>query len=125
MYEQYGDEIEFFIVYIREAHALDSPVPNLQGPLLEDPISFIERASTASRCTEDLHLPMPALVDGMDDLVNRNYQGHPDRLFLVGVDGRISYAGARGPRGFVPDDLEAAIEVELKRSDRPRRRASL
>ena len=65
MYEQYGDEIEFFIVYIREAHAIDSPVPNLQGPLLEDPISFIERASTASRCTEDLHLPMPALVDGM------------------------------------------------------------
>lgn len=112
-------------MYIREAHALDSPVPNLQGPLLEDPISFNERSGVATRCTADLNLPMPALVDGMDDAVNQAYQGHPDRLYLVGRDGRIRYAGERGPRGFDPDALEDAIVRELGETVAAPRRARL
>ena len=112
-------------MYIREAHALDSPVPNLQGPLLEDPISFSERSGVATRCTADLNLPMPALVDGMDDAVNQAYQGHPDRLYLIGRDGKIRYAGERGPRGFDPDALEDAIERELGETVAAPRRARL
>ena len=37
----------------------------------------------------------------------------PDRLYLVGKDGKITYAGGRGPRGFKPDELEDAIREEL------------
>ena len=58
IYQHFSGDVEFYLVYIREAHALDSPVPNLQGPLLQDPISFTERSSTATQCTADLHLPM-------------------------------------------------------------------
>ncbi len=56
-----------------------------------------------------------ALVDRMDDKVNKAYGAAPDRLYLVGRNGKIAYAGARGPMGFSPDELEKAIVAELKK----------
>lgn len=58
-------------------------------------------------------MPLPALVDGIDDAVNRAYAAQPDRLFLVGRDGKIAYTGGRGPGGFKPAELEDAIREEL------------
>ena len=73
--------------------------------------------------------PLKTLIDGMDDKVSANYASFPDRLFLVGKDGRIAYAGDRGPRGFLPDELEDSIRVALKLEpveretrEKPRRR---
>ena len=57
---------------------------------------------------------MRVLIDDMVDTAGTAYSGHPDRLYLVGKGGRISFAGERGPRGFRPDELEDAIRVELK-----------
>jgi hypothetical protein len=56
---------------------------------------------------------MPVLVDGVGDKVTRLYGGWPERLYLIGSDGRISHQGATGPFGFHPEELEAAIEREL------------
>lgn len=112
----YGDEVQFFIVYIREAHALDSrsPAGGDGNPIVEDPRSFLERNEVARVCMTKLELePIPALVDGMDDAVNRAYAGWPDRLYLIGEDGDVAYHGGRGPFGFSPDELEAAIRAEL------------
>ena len=64
---------------------------------------------------DDLKLPMPALIDGVDDKVGKAYGGWPDRLYLVGKDGKITYAGGRGPFGFDPDAWERAIIAEKKR----------
>jgi len=79
---------------------------------IEDPITDKERADVASTCVDDLELPMPALIDGVDDKVNMAYSGWPDRLYLVGKDGKIAYAGGRGPFGFDPDSWEKAIVAE-------------
>ena len=105
--------MEFLIVYIREAHALDSPSPTTHG-MVEDPITDEERASVASTCVKELKLDMfTALIDRMDDRVNKAYKAHPDRLFLVGRDGRMAYSGGRGPFGFSTEELESAIKAEL------------
>jgi type I thyroxine 5'-deiodinase len=105
-------------VYIREAHAIDSRSP-LGGngmPIVEDPVSLSERNAVATVCMTKLALePMPALVDNMDDEVNKAYSAWPDRLYLVGIDGTIAYHGGPGPFGFKPDELEAAIKKELGR----------
>ena len=53
---------------------------------------------------------IPTLVDGMDDAVMTAYAAHPDRMYLVGVDGRVVYAGGRGPWGFKPAELKRAID---------------
>ena len=86
------------------------------GPLLEDPINLDERGGVAKQCTAELKLPMPAIVDRLDDKVSKAYRGHPDRLYLVGKNGKIAYAGGRGPFGFDPESWAQAIAEELKKS---------
>lgn len=68
--------------------------------LVEDPIDVVERTAVAGKCVDDLDLPMPAIIDGVDDKVGRAYGGWPDRLYVIGIDGKVEYAGARGPAGF-------------------------
>ena len=57
---------------------------------------------------------MPMVVDAVDNAVASAYGGWPDRLYLVGRDGRIAYRGGEGPFGFKPNELGAAIEHHLK-----------
>ena len=54
-----------------------------------------------------------AYVDEMDDKVMVAYAAWPERLYLVGKDGRTAYAGAPGPAGFSPTELKEAIEIQL------------
>ena len=118
----YQQDVEFFIVYIREAHALDSrsPMGGANAPIMEDPVTQAERNEVAQTCMTKLDLALlPALVDGLDDKVNKAYAGWPDRIYLVGVDGKIAYHGGRGPFGFKPDELDAAIKRELARTETP------
>lgn len=110
--------MQFYVVYIREAHALDSSwafsVETGGMPVVEDPITLAERNQVARVCMTRLALePMPALVDDMDDTVNASYGAWPERLFLIGRDGRIAYAGGPGPRQFAPGELDEAIRAEL------------
>lgn len=77
--------------------------------LVEDPIDIKERTEVAGKCVDDLNLPMPALIDGLDDKVGKAYGGWPDRLYVIGVDGRVEYAGAQGPAGFDTVAWEKAI----------------
>lgn len=119
MWETYGDDVQFYVVYIREAHAIDSPSPMGGGgmPVVEDPKSFDERRAVGQVCMTALALePMPALVDDVDDAVGESYEAWPDRLYLVGRDGTIAFKGGPGPFGFEPDELEDAIRVELGNS---------
>lgn len=114
MQRTYGDDVQFLLVYIKEAHAIDSPSP-MSRVLIEDPVTFEERQGVAQTCIATLEMEnIQAVVDRMDDAVNKAYQGWPDRLYLVGKDGKLAYAGGRGPFGFKTDDLEDAIQAELK-----------
>lgn len=109
------------MVYIREAHALDSrsPAGGNGNPIVLDPRTQEERHEVAEVCMTKLEMRgIPALVDDMDDTANEAYAGWPDRLYLIGRDGRVAYHGGRGPFGFSPDELEAAIEAELARRGR-------
>jgi hypothetical protein len=110
--------VQFYVVYIREAHALDSRSPSGGGanPILEDPRTLAERRAVANVCIAKLELEeLPALVDDLDDAVSVAYAAWPDRLYLVDRAGRIAFHGGRGPFGFDPDALERAIVEELWR----------
>jgi len=123
MYRRYGDQVAFFMVYIREAHAADerpSPANRRQGIFIDQPTSYGQRTELAQQTCKKLQISLPALVDAMDNRVNEAYNAAPDRLTLVGRDGRIAFQGARGPRGFDPAALEKAIEHELARG-KPKR----
>ena len=109
--------MQFLVVYIREAHALDGRSPLTKGglPLVEEPVTLEERNAVATVCLRRTDFDgMPAVVDGMDNATERAYAAAPDRLYLVAKDGTIAYQGGRGPFGFLPSELEAAIVKELE-----------
>ena len=112
LYKAYKDRVEFFVVYIREAHAADSRRPDRRLSINE-PRTFAERLGVAQTCRRDLGLQLPMLIDDIQNGTDAAYSGWPDRLFLVGTDGKIAFRGDRGPRGFQPDELEAAIKKTL------------
>jgi hypothetical protein len=69
----------------------------------------------AKKFVTDLKLKIPTLLDSVGDEVGRAYTAQPDRLYLVGTDGKIVYAGRQGPQGFDPDELKEAILVAIGR----------
>jgi iodothyronine deiodinase-like protein len=103
-------------VYIQEAHPTDlwQMSQNVRdGVLLRSPLSDEERVETANRCFSRLAIKIPALVDGIDNIVERAYTGWPDRFYLIGTDGRIRFKSAPGPYGFSTKDLEHALTSNL------------
>jgi hypothetical protein len=116
LYRRFGDAVAFFVVYIREAHPEDGWVLESNrddGILVADPQTEAERGEVAVACSVRFELDVPVLIDGVDDEVGRRYGGWPDRLYLIGADGRIAYQGGEGPSGFRVEELQAAIEREL------------
>lgn len=104
LYKDFNDIAEFRLIYIREAHALDSDRPNHLARSLEikEHTDMDERCDTAKRLIEDKLLTVPTLIDDMQNSVDTAYSAKPDRIFLVRTDGRLAIAGDRGPRGFEP-----------------------
>ena len=113
MNKKYGEQVQFYFVYTREAHAIDSDRPTSRSTV-EQPLSTEERRKVAKDFLKTAKLEVPALLDGIDDAAATAYASLPDRMYLVGRDGKIAYAGGKGPRGFKPDELADAIEKEVK-----------
>jgi hypothetical protein len=118
MAERYTGRVAFFVVYIKEAHPEDGWVlasNREQEIAVTDPASAGERSAVAEACAVRLEIRMPVLIDALDNETARQYGGWPDRLYLVGRDGRVAFQGEEGPSGFKPDELERAIQEYLRR----------
>jgi type I thyroxine 5'-deiodinase len=79
--------------------------------VFRDPRTNDERTGVAQSCVRKLGIQFPALIDGIENTVERQYTGWPDRLYLIDRAGRIAYKSAPGPFGFHPKDLDAAIRA--------------
>lgn len=112
LYDTYGHDVAFYVVYIREAHPEDGWVvsENRSADIaVVDPTTSEERAAVADACVVRSAIRIPVLLDRIDDAVARAYGAWPDRLYLIAEDGRVAYQGRMGPFGFLPEELEAAI----------------
>jgi Iodothyronine deiodinase len=78
--------------------------------LFASPKDETERASVAGTCVRKLGIKFPAVIDGFDNRVETTYTGWPDRLYLIGTNGRVLYKSKPGPFGFHPADLAAALQ---------------
>lgn len=102
----------FYAVYIEEAHPSDlwQMGANVRGGVVfSSPRTDGERVNIAGSCVRNLGIRFPALVDGIGNAVERMYTGWPDRLLLIGADGRVVYLSRPGPFGFHPAELERAL----------------
>jgi type I thyroxine 5'-deiodinase len=113
LYRDYRDRAAFYVVYIQEAHPVDSwqlEVNVKDDVLVATTKTEAERINAAGMCMRNLGIEMPAIVDGPDDRVERAYTGWPDRLYVIDRDGRIAHKSAAGPFGFKPAEVEAALK---------------
>jgi iodothyronine deiodinase-like protein len=109
--------VAFYVVYIREAHPSNAwqTASNVrENIVLVDPKTLEERSAVAESCVRKLGIKIPALVDGVGDGVEAAYTGWPDRLYLIGRDGRVKFKSPAGPFGFKPGALELALEREVR-----------
>ncbi len=107
------------MVYIREAHPSDGwqvAANERQGVVFSQPTSWEDRVKVVDKMCDALEISLPAIVDKLDDKVNQAYSAWPDRLYLVGKDGKIAYKGEQGPFGFKPAGLEKAIQEEVAKN---------
>ena len=104
MARTYGDVAEFYVVYIKEAHAADGarPVPIDGEEAIYEPKSHAERSTLAQKCITKLKLNVPCLVDAMDNAVGAAYNAWPDRIYVVDMEGKIAVRADHGPWGFKP-----------------------
>ncbi len=113
MRAEYGGGAEFLMVYIREAHASDewvTPDNTGSGISISQPTTLTERQGAASQCGDAMDISFPVVVDDVDDAVATAYAAWPDRLYVVGADGRIAYQGGYGPFGFKPGEVRQWLE---------------
>jgi hypothetical protein len=115
MARRYQGKAQFLVIYIKEAHPADDWRNRINQRLryVKDPTTLMERCQVASTCVNDLGLEIPCLIDDIDNTAARAYKGWPDRLFVVGRDGRVVYTGDPGPFGFLPTQMERALREEL------------
>ena len=100
VYAEHHEEVEFVMVYIREAHSVNGLHP--QSGVVKDPATKLERRAVAKRCREELDLPFPILLDLIDDRTATRWAAWPVRAFVIDCEGIVVYAGKSGPWGFDP-----------------------
>ena len=103
-------------MYIQEAHPSDvwQMESNVrQGVVYASPKDSAERGNIATSCVRNLHLKIPALLDGFDNPTERAYTGWPDRMYVVDRGGRVAFKSKPGPFGFHPREMEDALKRVL------------
>jgi tetratricopeptide (TPR) repeat protein len=114
--KRYGAKTPFLLVYIREAHTMEtweSGRNSREGVSVPPAASIAEKQEHASYCMRELHLAFPAVVDGMDGAVEKAYAAWPSLVVVVGKDGRVAYSTRLTELDYRTENMQSAIESVL------------
>ena len=106
LYDDYGEEVEFLFVYVREAHPGDELPPHAK---------MADKVRAAEVLRDEEELEMPILVDDLGGKVHRKYTGQPNPTFLIDRSGRIAYRQLATNPSDLRDALEELLEVQEER----------
>ena len=110
MQQDYGDEVVFRTIYIKEAHPtdewqMDSNVD--EGVCYVQPKDLAGRVVIANDFVKRHDYKIPLLIDDIDNVCDELYAGWPERLYIIDEKGVIAYKGGMGPFEFHPEEVEA------------------
>lgn len=119
LYATYKDRVEFLVVYISEAHPGSIvSVPKKGGgsdlQVIPPTSNVEERLRNYRQFVDVVGLTIPAVIDTEDDHAKRAYAAWPDRIYVVGTDGKIAFKSAPGPVGFKIPDLAVWLRENAK-----------
>lgn len=119
LWKRFGDEVDFYMIYIREAHAEGGFGSADSGPQIgtKEAKEFIavdaqtekQRAVSALAFGENKEIEFPILIDRMDDATIVRWGAWPVRLFFIDTSGTVLFSGQQGPwfhkpvRSYVPE----------------------
>ena len=112
MYRPFSTHASLILVYIAEAHTTDGWQLQFavdEDVLLANHATLEDRFGAAREGVARLGLTLPVLVDDMDDAVSEAFAAWPERIYVVGADARVAFAGGPGPFEFDPDAAAAAV----------------
>ncbi|KAH3893967.1 hypothetical protein DPMN_018122 [Dreissena polymorpha] len=100
--DNFADSIDFVSVYLSEAHPIDGWKLTGNAYEISQPETIDQRIA-ASRNLLEAGLKCPLFVDGMENVVAREFAAFPESLYAV-KDGRVVYQGL-GPYAYDPKDF--------------------
>ena len=117
MYADFKDTAHLYVVYIREAHPTDGwqvPANERDKILIKDPTTLAERKEVAREFAKQFKVSLPILVDPLEDPFEAAFAAWPDRIYVLGADGKVAYKGAPGPRGFKVGEVPGVLRKLLE-----------
>jgi predicted CXXCH cytochrome family protein len=109
LYATYKDQIEFLIVYIREAHPEMLREGHKTG-VVGRPKDIDERLILATECVSQFKFTIPMVIDGMEGTVNSDYAAAPVRTTITDRDGKVAYYAGPGPFDFRLSKVESVLK---------------
>ena len=109
MYASYNDNIQFLIVYIREAHPNLLKDGNNTG-IVGRPKNLDERIILATACVLKYKFTIPMVIDGMEGKVNSDYKAAPVRVTVTDIDGKVAFYAGPGPFDFRLPPVERVLK---------------
>lgn len=109
----HADSAEFLYVYIKEAHPADEwqmDSNERDDVVYEQPKRFEDRLDIARTFVAEMDVETPTLVDDLANTANACYAAWPERIYIVGTDGRIALKGGLGPFHFDPEEIVAFLD---------------
>ena len=113
MRKKYSEVAEFVYVYIKEAHADDEwqmESNREKKVVFNQPREFPERLKLAQTFLSEMGVEGTTLVDDISNTANACFAAWPERMYVIGTDGRIEYKGGMGPFYFDPGEVEQFLK---------------
>jgi len=117
LYASYNDQIQFLIVYIREAHPNLLKEGNKTG-IVGRPRNIDERVILATECVAKYKFTIPMVIDGIDGKVNRDYKAAPVRVTVTDIDGKVAFYAGKGPFDFRIPPVERTLKKLIANAGR-------
>ena len=112
IYDTYKDRARFLTVYISEAHPDDEwrlDTNREESFVFNQPRVFDERKALAKVLVDRLKYRLPVAIDTLDNRTEKAFAAWPERIYILGAEGKVLYRGGMGPFGFHPDEAEKAL----------------
>lgn len=112
LYSEFGDDVRFVMVDVREAH------PGVNYP---QPASFDEKVRHASDLKSLYELPWVVAIDDIDGGLDRQLDGKPNAAWIIDGEGQVIFRSH-----WVADErgLRRALKAVQRGEAPPRRRSS-
>ncbi len=103
LYEEFGGDLQFAFVYVREAHP---------GDKLAAHQSLEEKVAAAELFRSEEEVEFPVLVDALDGAVHRDYGAAPNPAFLIDKAGRVAFRALWAQPKILREAIQELLNIQ-------------